>query len=52
MNPVFWILVILGAIAFWFVLAPIFQTLGDILMEFWDRAKEEMTETDEDEEEN
>lgn len=51
-NPVFWILVIVGAILFWMVLSPIFWTIGDFLLGLWTRAKEELQEIDETEEEN
>lgn len=49
MNPLFWLLVIAAAVAFWFVLAPAFRTIGEILLDFWERAKEEIYENKEDE---
>lgn len=51
MNPIFWLLVFATAIAFWFVLAPVFWIIGDILLGFWEKAKAEIKETEENEEE-
>lgn len=51
MNIVFWLLVMVAAILFWLVLSPVFWTIGDILLGLWNRAKEEMKETEENKEE-
>ena len=47
MNPVFVILVILGAILLWFLLSFIFFPLGKIIYGIWKDAVNEIEKTDE-----
>lgn len=47
MNPVFVILVILGAILLWFLLSFIFFPLGKIIYRIWKDAVNEIEKTDE-----
>lgn len=42
MNPVFILLVLLGAVGLWFILAPIFYALGKLFSGIYEGAKEEM----------
>lgn len=42
MNPVFWFLIILGLVALWFILSPVFKSLGDSAVDVVDKAKKEM----------
>lgn len=51
MNPIFWLLVFVAAVAFWFVLAPVFWVIGDILLGFWENAKAEIKINEENKEE-
>lgn len=44
--PVFYILVILGAIALWFLLPFLFKPLGRLFTGLWDDAVNVMTEED------
>lgn len=46
MNPVFMFLVILGAVALWFLLSFVFYPLGKFLWRLWKDAKEEMNRED------
>lgn len=50
MNPAFIILVILGAIALWFLLSSAFSAIGRIIYGFWKRAVDEINKEDEEEE--
>lgn len=43
MNPVFWLIVILVLICVWFVAAPVFKELGEIIIDAIENAKEEMS---------
>ena len=36
MNPVLWILVILAAVALWFIISFIFVPLGRLVLKKWD----------------
>ena len=47
MNPVFWLLVILIAIAIWFLLAFVFYPLGKFLWRIGNDAKDELNRDDE-----
>ena len=51
MNPVFLILVILGGVALWFLLAGIFPVLGGFFRSLWRDAQYNMTIDDEKENE-
>lgn len=46
MNPVFILLVLLGTVGLWFILAPIFYSLGKIFSGIYEGAKEEMNRDD------
>ena len=52
MNPVFWLLVLLGAIAFWFFTSLIFYPLGKYLYRIWRDTIYNLTKDDKKEEEN
>lgn len=51
MNPAFILLIILGAIALWFVLAPVFRGIGSIISGLYRHAEYEMYENPLDDEE-
>lgn len=51
MNPAFIILVILGAIALWFLLSSAFPAIGRIVYGFWKRAVDEINKEESEEEE-
>lgn len=51
MNPVFIILVILGAILLWFLSLFVFYPLGKFLYQLWKDATDEMNKEDKDEKE-
>ena len=51
MNPVFVILVILGAILLWFLLSFVFYPLGRFLYRLWKDATDEMNREDKNEKE-
>lgn len=40
MNPVFWLLVLLGAVILWFLLTFVFIPLGDVILKKWDKTVE------------
>ena len=40
MNPVFWLLVIIGAVILWFIISFVFIPLGDVLLKKWDKTIE------------
>lgn len=37
MNPVFWLLVIIGAIILWFIISFIFIPFGSLILKKWDK---------------
>ena len=49
MNPVFWLLIILAAVALWFLLAFVFYPLGRFL---WRIGSDAMSELNKDDKEN
>ena len=51
MNPVFWLLVILGLVLLWFLLPAAFRPIGKIFYRLWKDAADEINKTD-DEKEN
>lgn len=51
MNPVFVILVILGAVLLWFLLSFVFYPLGRFLYRLWKDATDEMNKEDKNEKE-
>ena len=51
MNPVFWLLVILGLVAAWFGLTGLFRPLGGFLNKIYTDAEETINEEDEEERE-
>lgn len=51
MNPVFIFLVILGTIALWFLLAPLFRPVGKIVSKIGTNAIDKMNEEEERKEE-
>ena len=40
MNPVFWLLVIIGSVILWFIISFIFIPLGNVLLKKWDKTIE------------
>ena len=46
MNPVFWLLIILAAVALWFLLAFVFYPLGRFLWRIVSDAIEELNKDD------
>lgn len=48
MNPVFWLLIILAAVALWFLLAFVFYPLGRFLWRIGSDAMEELNKDDKD----
>lgn len=50
MNPAFIVLIILGALAIWFLASPAFAILGNIICKIWKGAVDEINENDEREE--
>lgn len=46
MNPVFFILIILGAIILWFLLSFVFFPLGKLLYRIWKDAVDEINKND------
>lgn len=50
MNPVFWLLVVLGAVVLWFFLAFVFYPLGKFLWRIGSDAMEELDRNDKEEE--
>ena len=51
MNIVFWLLVIVGLILLWFCLSFAFKGIGGIALKLFNDAKEEITESKENENE-
>ena len=47
MNPVFWLLVLIGAIALWFIISPVFTNLGRAAFKKWDKTEEILNKEDE-----
>lgn len=47
MNPVFYLLIILGAVALWFFLTFVFKPLGKFFIRLYDDAVDVMSEEDE-----
>lgn len=52
MNPVFVILVILGAIALWFLLSFLFRPIGDLFSKIWEDAMNEINKNEDEEKED
>ena len=52
MNPVFIILVILGAVALWFLLSFMFRPLGNLFFKLWTNAVDEMKKSENEEKED
>lgn len=50
MNPAFIILIILGAVAVWFLLSFVFYPLGKLIYRIWKDAVDEINRKDESEE--
>lgn len=50
MNPAFIILVLLGAVAAWFLLSFVFFPLGKLIYRIWKDAVDEINRNDESEE--
>lgn len=50
MNPVFVILIILGAVALWFLLSFAFRPIGRFIYRIWKDAVDEINKNDESEE--
>lgn len=50
MNPVFWLIVILGAVILWFLLAFIFYPFGKFLWKIANDAIEELDKDDKEKE--
>lgn len=46
MNPVFWLLIVLAAVALWFLLAFVFYPLGRFLWRIGNDAMEELNKDD------
>ena len=51
MNPVFWLLVLLGAVILWFLLTFIFIPLGDVILKKWDKTVEVLNREEKEEKE-
>ena len=51
MNPVFWLLVILAAVAVWFFVSMLFKPLGTYLFRIWKDAMKNLEIEEENEEE-
>lgn len=51
MNPVFIVLVILGAIALWFLLSFLFRPIGDLFFKIWEDAMSEINKSEDKEKE-
>lgn len=49
MNPAFFILVALGAVALWFLLSFVFYPLGRLIYRIWKDAVDEINRNDESE---
>lgn len=48
MIPIFWVLVVIGCVLLWFLLAFIFRPLGKLFCRLWNDAMEEITKDDND----
>ena len=51
MNPVFWLLVILGAVLLWFFASFIFYPLGRYLWRLWNDTMENINKDDKNDDE-
>lgn len=51
MNPVFWLLVVIIAVALWFFLAFIFHPIGEFMWKIGSDAMEELNKEDNDKKE-
>lgn len=47
MNPVFWLLVIVVAVILWFIISPVFNSLGRNAFKKWDKTVEILNKEDE-----
>lgn len=52
MNPVFIALVILSAIALWFLLSFLFRPIGELFLKIWEDAMNEMNKNENEEKED
>lgn len=52
MNPVLIILVILGAVALWFLSSFLFRPLGDLIAKIWQDAVDEINKNEDEEKED
>lgn len=52
MNPVLWILVILAAVALWFIISFIFIPVGRLALKKWDKIMEILNNEEQKEREN
>jgi len=50
MNPVFWLLIIIGAVLLWFLLAFIFYPLGKFVWRIWSDTSNELKREDKNDE--
>lgn len=51
MNIVFWAIVVLAMVLLWFIMSPMFKYLGGDLKGLFNRAKDEITECESEDEE-
>lgn len=47
MNPVFWLLILLGLFILWFLISFIFIPLGQVVSNKWSKTLEILNKTDE-----
>lgn len=52
MNPVFIILVLLAAVALWFLLSFLFRPLGSLILRIWQDAVDEISKNEDEEKED
>lgn len=52
MNPVFWLLVALGAVALWFVLTFVFYPLGRAAIKKWNKTMDILNKEETESKEN
>lgn len=52
MHPVFVILILLAAVALWFLLSPLFHPLGNLFFKLWENAMDEMKKSEDEEKED
>ena len=52
MNPVFIILVLLAAVALWFLLSFLFRPLGNLFFKLWENTMDEINKNEDEEKEN